>query len=167
MSSRPNNRLSAGKYSPSLKPQSRVSSLSDHNFRKGFRKPLSLSHPYIFSVLFFVIWNQWRDFNERQRTKVGPPRPPELQEAEANPHCRGGARVEARVRSLLRRRKAPRMVAHILSRKSICNHQFHPHFHYFGWLCFYLFQFALYHQLFHIHYRFVWNYKCFSNKIIR
>jgi hypothetical protein len=47
-----------------------------------------------------------------------PPRPAELEEAEANTQRRGGARVEVRFRSFHRRRQTARMVAQLRARKS-------------------------------------------------
>ena len=122
---------SAGKTLPSLRPQSRVPSLSDLQLHKRVSKPLSLSLSYtdIFSLRlkFSDLKAAGESSNERRRKEAGPPWPAELQEAEANPHRRGRARVQVRLRSLLGRRQAPRMVAHILSRKSILVsiHQFH------------------------------------------
>ena len=101
-----------------------------YNFTKGFRNPsLSLSYTDIFSLrlTFSDLKAAGESSNEWRRKEAGPPWPAELQEAEANPHRRGRARVQVRLRSLLGRRQAPRMVAHILSRKSILVsiHQFH------------------------------------------
>ena len=126
---------SAGKTLPSLRPQSRVPSLSDLQLHKRVSKPLSLSlslslsYNDIFSLRlkFSDLKAAGESSNEWRRKEAGPPWPAELQEAEANPHRRGRARVQVRLRSLLGRRQAPRMVAHILSRKSILVsiHQFH------------------------------------------